>query len=148
VLRAIVDDVFRDRSDLPRWRRSAVDTKIVSYIVSTSYNLPSQYLSMRIPSLPNFVRTFYAFSNATFHRATPAPFSLSATRPGVALRASMPTIPFIGSLFHTAETRNMTHPVQKSDDEWRMQLNKGTCIPGQTTSARKTTTTIGLTHIQ
>ena len=82
---------------------------------------------MRIPSLPNFVRTFYAFSNATFNRAAPAPFSLSAARPGIALRSSMPAIPFIGSFFHTAESRKMSHPVQKSDEEWRMQLNKGTC---------------------
>ncbi|KAL1591298.1 hypothetical protein WHR41_00006 [Cladosporium halotolerans] len=77
---------------------------------------------MRIPSLPNFVRTFYAFSNATLHRA-PAPFSVSA-RPGIALRSSMPTIPFLGSLFHTAESRKMSYPLEKSDDEWRMQLNK------------------------
>jgi peptide-methionine (R)-S-oxide reductase len=80
---------------------------------------------MRIPSLPNFVRTFYAFSNATFHRTAPAPFSLSAARPGIALRNSMPAIPFIGSLFHTAESRNMSHPVQKTEQEWQMQLNKG-----------------------
>lgn len=82
---------------------------------------------MRLPSLPNFVRTFYAFSNATLHRAAPGPFPISAAaRPGIALRSSMPTIPFLGSLFHTAESRKMSHPVQKSDDEWRMQLNKGT----------------------
>ena len=80
---------------------------------------------MRIPSLPNFVRTFYAFSNATFQRTAPAPFSISAARPGIALRSSMPAIPFIGSFFHAAESRKMSHPVQKSDDEWRMQLNKG-----------------------
>jgi hypothetical protein len=85
---------------------------------------------MRIPSLPNFVRTFYAFSNATFHRTAPAPFSLSAARPGIALRNSMPAIPFIGSLFHTAETRNMSHLVQKTDQEWQMQLNKGMFLLG------------------
>jgi len=37
----------------------------------------------------------------------------------------MPTIPFLGSLFHTAESRKMSHPVQKTDEEWQMQLNKG-----------------------
>lgn len=84
---------------------------------------------MRIPSFPNFVRTFYAFSNATFQRTAPAPFSVSAARPGIALRSSMPTIPFLGSLFHTAESRNMSYPLQKSDDEWRMQLNKGAYCP-------------------
>lgn len=36
----------------------------------------------------------------------------------------MPTIPFLGALFHTADTRKMSHPVQKSDDEWRAVLNK------------------------
>lgn len=83
-----------------------------------------QYFLMRIPSIPSFVRTFYAFSNATLHRTAPAPFSISA-RPGVALRSSMPTIPFLGSLFHTAESRKMSYPMQKSDEEWRMQLNPG-----------------------
>ena len=80
---------------------------------------------MRIPSFPSFVRTFYAFSNATIHRTAPSPFSISAARPGVFLRSSMPTIPFLGSLFHTAESRKMSHPVQKTDEEWQMQLNKG-----------------------
>jgi len=36
----------------------------------------------------------------------------------------MPTIPFLGALFHSADTRKMSHPVQKSDDEWRAVLNK------------------------
>lgn len=80
---------------------------------------------MRIPSFPSFVRTFYAFSNATFHRTAPSPFSISAARPGVVLRSSMPTIPFLGSFFSTAESRKMSHPVQKTDQEWQMQLNKG-----------------------
>jgi hypothetical protein len=37
----------------------------------------------------------------------------------------MPTIPFLGALFHTAETRKMSHPVQKSDSEWQAVLNPG-----------------------
>lgn len=74
---------------------------------------------------PNIVRTLFAFTNTTLHRAPPTPFAVGL-RPGVALRASMPTIPFIGSLFSTAESRkNMSYPVQKSDDEWQAQLNKG-----------------------
>jgi peptide-methionine (R)-S-oxide reductase len=103
--------------------RIKIDTSCITLHSATCFRV---YLSMRIPSLPNFVRTFYAFSNATFNRAAPAPFSLSAARPAIALRSYMPAIPFIGSFFHTAETRNMSHPVQKSDEEWRMQLNKGT----------------------
>lgn len=35
-------------------------------------------------------------------------------------------IPFIGSLFSTAETRKMSYPVQKTDQEWQAQLSKGT----------------------
>jgi peptide-methionine (R)-S-oxide reductase len=80
---------------------------------------------MRIPSFPSFIRTFYAFSNATLHRTAPSPFLIGAARPGVVLRSSMPTIPFLGSFFHTAESRKMSHPVQKTDQEWQMQLNKG-----------------------
>ena len=83
---------------------------------------------MRIPSFPSFVRTFYAFSNATFHRTAPSPFSISAARPGVVLRNSMPTIPLLGSFFSTAESRKMSHPVQKTDQEWQMQLNKGKSV--------------------
>lgn len=33
-------------------------------------------------------------------------------------------IPFIGSLFSTAETRKMSYPVQKTDQEWQAQLSK------------------------
>ncbi|TKA21991.1 Peptide methionine sulfoxide reductase B2, chloroplastic [Salinomyces thailandicus] len=76
---------------------------------------------MRFPSL---LRTFYAFSNATLHRA-PTPFTTAASvRPVTALRAiSMPSIPFVGALFHTADSRKMSHPVQKSDSEWQAQLS-------------------------
>ncbi|KAI7320701.1 putative methionine-R-sulfoxide reductase SelR, partial [Hortaea werneckii] len=74
--------------------------------------------------LPSFLRTFYAFSNTTFHRA-PTPFAnATSLRPGTALRSiSLPSIPFVGALFHTAETRKMSHPVQKSEQEWQAQLS-------------------------
>merc|ERR1712054_653537 len=77
--------------------------------------------SMRLPS---FLRTFYAFSNTTFHRA-PTPFAnATSLRPGTALRSiSLPSIPFVGALFHTAESRKMSHPVQKSEQEWQAQLS-------------------------
>lgn len=83
---------------------------------------------MRFPSLPTFIRTLYAFSNTTV-RTPPSSFN-PAIRPTV-LRSSMPTIPFLGALFSTAETRKMSHPVQKSDSEWQAQLN-----PGKDTSTR------------
>ncbi|RMY87609.1 hypothetical protein D0861_05279 [Hortaea werneckii] len=74
--------------------------------------------------LPSFLRTFYAFSNTTFHRA-PTPFAnATSLRPGTALRSiSLPSIPFVGALFHTAESRKMSHPVQKSEQEWQAQLS-------------------------
>lgn len=78
---------------------------------------------MRFPSLPTFIRTLYALSNSTL-RSTPAPF-IPAFRNSSALRASMPTIPFFGSLFHTAESRKMSYPADKSDSEWQAQLNPG-----------------------
>ena len=76
--------------------------------------------------LPSFLRTFYAFSNTTFHRA-PTPFAnATSLRPGTALRSiSLPSIPFVGALFHTAESRKMSHPVQKSEQEWQAQLSPG-----------------------
>ncbi|KAK4636295.1 Peptide methionine sulfoxide reductase B3 [Fulvia fulva] len=77
---------------------------------------------MRFPSIQTFVRTLYTFSNTTL-RTPSSPFNSSLGRTGTALRASMP-IPFIGALFSTADTRKMTHPVQKSDSEWQAQLNK------------------------
>ncbi|CAK1354202.1 hypotheticalsprotein [Cercospora beticola] len=75
---------------------------------------------MRFPSIPTFIRAFYAFSNTTA-RTAPGPFN-SIARP-TALRASMP-LPFIGSLFSTAESRKMSYPLQKTDQEWQAQLNK------------------------
>ena len=92
----------------------------------TLYPSPDTDL-MRFPSLPTFLRTFYAFSNTTL-RSAPATFNTSAARPVYALRASMPTIPFLGALFSTAETRNMTHPVTKSDGEWQAQLSPRKCL--------------------
>jgi len=41
----------------------------------------------------------------------------------------MPTIPFLGALFSTADTRKMSHPVQKTDQEWQAVLNKGMGFP-------------------
>ncbi|KAH9835501.1 peptide methionine sulfoxide reductase B5-like [Teratosphaeria destructans] len=78
---------------------------------------------MRFPSLPTFLRTFYAFSNTTLHRIPPTPLtSTAAARP---LRSiGMPTIPLLGALFSTAESRKMAnYPVQKSDSEWQAQLS-------------------------
>lgn len=56
-------------------------------------------------------------------RTPPKPFA-SIARPALPLK-SMPTIPFLGALFSTAENRKMSHPVQKSDSEWQAQLSPG-----------------------
>lgn len=38
----------------------------------------------------------------------------------------MPTIPFLGSLFSSGSSlKDMSYPIQKSDDEWRAVLNPG-----------------------
>ncbi|MCJ1364461.1 hypothetical protein MMC16_003572 [Acarospora aff. strigata] len=78
---------------------------------------------MRLPSFPNLLRTIYTFTNATLptrtsHRAL-QPFARAT------LLKSMPTIPFLGSLFSTSSSsKDMSFPVQKSDDEWRAVLSK------------------------
>ncbi|KAI4129833.1 MAG: hypothetical protein LQ338_002016 [Usnochroma carphineum] len=79
---------------------------------------------MRFPSFPTLTRVFYTINNTA--RFTNSPASQKALAPftrGTVLK-SMPTIPFLGSLF-TSSAKDMTeYPVQKSDDEWRAVLNK------------------------
>ena len=80
---------------------------------------------MRVPNWPTLLRTFYAISNTTARASLYRAPSLS-TRATVL--KSMPTIPFLGSLFGTSSKNNasnMTYPVQKSDDEWQAVLDKG-----------------------
>ncbi|KAG9243882.1 methionine-R-sulfoxide reductase-like protein SelR [Calycina marina] len=78
---------------------------------------------MRFPTFPTIVRTFYTFSNYTAR----LPLQFKALQPvtrGTVLK-SMPTIPFLSNLFSiSAATRDMSYPVQKSDDEWRAVLSK------------------------
>ncbi|KAL8920536.1 MAG: hypothetical protein Q9172_004463 [Xanthocarpia lactea] len=87
---------------------------------------------MRLPSIPTLIRTFYTISNATTSRLFNSQISRQAlasspfTRGGTIGLKSMPTIPFLGSLFtSSAQSRQMAdYPVKKSDDEWRAILNK------------------------
>lgn len=79
--------------------------------------------SMRVPTWTTFVKTFYTFSNITTHRVQSIP-ALSPFNRTLALK-SMPTIPFLGSLFSTSSSNNMSYPVQKTDDEWQAVLSKG-----------------------
>ena len=80
---------------------------------------------MRFPSFPIIVRTFYTLTNAT-SRVLPA--SQKAIAPfarGTVLK-SMPTIPLLGSLFSSSSSsKDMSYPIQKSDEEWQAQLNPG-----------------------
>lgn len=80
---------------------------------------------MRFPTFPTLLRTFYTLSNYTA-RASSQYKSIQPLARGTVLK-SMPTIPFLSSLFGTSSSSssNMSHPVQKSDDEWRAVLNKG-----------------------
>jgi peptide-methionine (R)-S-oxide reductase len=84
---------------------------------------------MRFPSIPRFIQTIYAFSIHTIpRRSAPLRPSSLLTRHPIALRSSMP-IPFLGALFSTADSRKMSYPVQKSDQEWQAVLSKGKYLP-------------------
>ncbi|KAF2423412.1 methionine-R-sulfoxide reductase-like protein SelR [Tothia fuscella] len=78
---------------------------------------------MRFTSLPTFIRTLYAFSNTT--RIFPGTSQRTLNSP---LRDFLPKyympIPFFGSLFSSSSSRNMSYPLQKSDDEWQAVLSK------------------------
>ncbi|KAL8700178.1 MAG: hypothetical protein Q9224_001082 [Gallowayella concinna] len=85
---------------------------------------------MRLPSFPTLIRTFYTITNATTARFFNTPASQktlgSSSRGTTIVHKSMPTIPFLGSLFSSsAQSRAMAdYPIKKSDDEWRAVLNK------------------------
>ena len=83
--------------------------------------------SMRFPTFPTLLRTFYTFSNYSARVSTQYRSIQPLTR-GAVLK-SMPTIPFLSTFFGTSSSssssNNMSHPVQKTDDEWRAVLNKG-----------------------
>ncbi|EKG11800.1 Major facilitator superfamily [Macrophomina phaseolina MS6] len=79
---------------------------------------------MRFPSFPAVVRAFYALSNTTARRF-PLPQAPARRLFAPTLKYSMPTIPFLGSLFSSSSSaRNaMSYPVQKTDEEWRAVLS-------------------------
>lgn len=90
---------------------------------------------MRLPSFPNLLRTIYTVSNATTRLTT---YQLNALAPSyiraASLRGSSMPIPILSSLFSSAPSRNMTHPVQKSDNAWQAVLNPGEQRPPPTLS--------------
>lgn len=77
---------------------------------------------MRLPPFSSLLRTLYTFSNLTRVRAS----TQLASQHRRTLR-SMPTIPFLGSLFgsSSSSSQKMTYPEEKSPDEWRAVLSKG-----------------------
>ncbi|KAF2452866.1 methionine-R-sulfoxide reductase-like protein SelR [Lineolata rhizophorae] len=80
---------------------------------------------MRIPSFTSIVHAFNSFASFATRSAPPPPFTVASTRP--LARKSMPTIPFFGALFSSGSStssQNMSHPVQKSKEEWQAILNQ------------------------
>jgi peptide-methionine (R)-S-oxide reductase len=66
------------------------------------------------------LRTFYLFTNFT---ARPV-LRYGTIQQRFAVK-SMPSIPFLGSLFSSSSSsKNMSYPLQKSDDEWQAVLSK------------------------
>lgn len=83
---------------------------------------------MRFPSFSAIIRTFCTFTNATSHVVRPTQPSVSPFLRGTILR-SMPTVPFLGSLFSSSSAGKMSYPLEKSEDEWSAVLNKGNKTP-------------------
>ena len=82
---------------------------------------------MKISTFPISIRTFYTFSNYSARATTPYKALTPFTCP--TLYKSMPTIPFLSSLFSSNSALKMSYPVQKSDDEWQAVLSKGSHTP-------------------
>lgn len=78
---------------------------------------------MRIPSFPGLIRTFYAFANITSHyRPVNRALGLPLNR---ATLTSMPTIPFLSSLFSSKSTSDdMSYPDQRTPQEWQAVLSR------------------------
>lgn len=88
---------------------------------------------MRFPTLPTLIRTFTltnittaTFGNPTaLHRLPRVP--LAFTNRNTTLLRSMPSIPFLGSLFSSfsgQQSKDMTdYPIKKSEDEWQAVLS-------------------------
>ncbi|EXJ89257.1 hypothetical protein A1O3_02323 [Capronia epimyces CBS 606.96] len=81
---------------------------------------------MRLPRFSSIFRTFFTFSNATARlQSLPrATASFAPVHRAIVLN-SMPSIPFLGSLFgtSTSASQKMSHPDSRSDDEWKAVLN-------------------------
>jgi hypothetical protein len=79
---------------------------------------------MRFPSIPILIRTLYTFTNTTSRIFPATQRTLNSPLRSSFFKTSMP-IPFFGALFSSSSSKNMSYPVQKSDDEWQAVLSKG-----------------------
>ena len=90
---------------------------------------------MRFPPFPAILRTLYTFSNitrnSTAYRGVLQPFNRHP------VLKSMPSFPFLSSLFSSSNSRNMSYPVEKSEDEWQAVLNKGKFLALEPHSTRE-----------
>ena len=77
---------------------------------------------MRPSQFSNLFRAFFTFSTLTRVR----PFSQPSLRYSPTTLRSMPTIPFLGSLFgsSSSSSNNMSYPDQRTPDEWRAVLGR------------------------
>ena len=82
---------------------------------------------MKFPAFPISIRTFHNFSNCSARATTQYKALTPFTR--ATLYTSMPTIPFLSSLFSSNSAPKMSYPLQKSDDEWQAVLSKGSYTP-------------------
>ncbi|KUJ12438.1 methionine-R-sulfoxide reductase-like protein SelR [Mollisia scopiformis] len=79
---------------------------------------------MRFPTFPNIIRTFYTLSNYS-RVSSQAQYKALNNFSRVTVYKSMPTFPFLSSLFSSSSSSSdMSYPVQKSDDEWQAVLSK------------------------
>jgi len=77
---------------------------------------------MKFPTFPTIIRTFHTFSNYSARAATQYKALTPLSR--ATIYKSMPTIPFLSSLFSSSSSSpKMSYPVQKSDDEWQAVLS-------------------------
>ena len=103
-------------------RLQLLHSKSIPFIASIINYKDAYY--MRFPSIPTIIRTFTIY-NLTSLRSFPSPYRAIPAPPAVrSLNWSMPTFPFLGSLFGSQQKRDMTdYPVKKSDDEWQAVLS-------------------------
>ncbi|KAI0477652.1 SelR-domain-containing protein [Xylariaceae sp. FL0804] len=81
--------------------------------------------------LPHLLRSLYAFSS--FARVRPSAAQHQALHRNPSPLRSMPTIPFLGSLFSSSSSSKMSYPDERTPDEWhqfRVLRQKGTEAPG------------------